>query len=105
MTDTPFADNYSTKPPVPVEGRQQIAHCADEGTIPSNFAADEHVATIDGWTVLRGGVDCPRCESNVFYHPESLEPPNTVMCFKCSFASYSHVWWEPTKLTDFTEDS
>lgn len=32
---------------------------------------DQDVASVNGFTVVKGETDCPRCESNVQYYPES----------------------------------
>jgi DNA-directed RNA polymerase subunit RPC12/RpoP len=74
-----FGESFDTDPPVPVGSPDVVANFATEDTaIPDDFVADEHVADVGDLTVMRAGVECPRCGSNVFLHPKSVYPPNTV---------------------------
>lgn len=100
--DATFPDVVDTEPPVPVEAAGQVArYTCDEREIPQGLFPDEHVTEAGDWTVVRAGVHCPRCESNVFYHPESIIPHNTVQCFNCSWMALGYAWWEDRSLTDF----
>jgi hypothetical protein len=98
-----FPENYETDPPVPVEAKDQVASCATgRDSIPDGFVADEHVTKVRDYTVMRAGVDCPRCDSNVFFHPKSISPTNTVKCFNCQWAPLGIAWWETPRLSSFS---
>lgn len=104
--ESAFADTFDEEPPVPIEAAGQVAHCAtDADAIPEGLFPDDHVAEVGDYTVLRAGVECPGCGSNVFYHPESIVPHNTVQCFNCSFSPFGYAWWEDRSLADFTGGS
>jgi hypothetical protein len=95
-----FSEDYETDPPVPVEAKGQVASCArGRDSIP------EHVTELRDYTVMRAGIDCPRCDSIVFYHPESIGPPNTVRCFNCQWSPLAIAWWETPSLSSFSESN
>jgi len=57
-----FSESYESEPPVPVESPDTVANSATGAdAIPEGFVADEHVAEVGDFTVMRAGVDCPRC--------------------------------------------
>lgn len=100
--NTSEGDDSKSDPPVPIEASGQIARTScDERSIPEGLFPEEHVDEKGEFTVVRAGITCPKCGSNVFYHPESIIPCNTVQCFNCSWSSLKYAWWEDPKLTDF----
>lgn len=99
-----FPDDYDTDPPVPVQSKEDVANfCLERSAVPDGFVEDEHVAEVGDLTVMRAGIECPRCGSNVFLHPESVVPCNTVLCFECSYSPFGVVWWETPRLGAFKD--
>ena len=104
MTDADFTDDYETDPPTPIQGSERVSNYdTDLDAVPDDFVDDEHVATVGDWTVMRAGFECPECGSNVFFHPESIVPRNTVDCFNCRWAPFGLVWWETPRLESFDQ--
>lgn len=98
----PFSDDYDTEPPVPVKSNERVANfTTDIDAIPVDFVADEHVAEVGDVTVMRAGVECPECGSEVFLHPVSIVPHNSVHCFNCQYSPLSVVWWETPRIRSF----
>lgn len=96
-----FDDDFETEPPTPVEAAGQIANsCLDTDNIPKTIFPDEHTAEAGDMKVIRSGWDCPQCNSNIFLHPDSIVPHNSVYCFNCSYAPLGIAWWENARLTD-----
>jgi len=91
--------------PTPVSPGDDLANCARPGvSVPDSLFPDEHVAELGDWKVVRAGVKCPNCGGCLFYHPESIQPRNTVSCFRCQWTSYSAVWWEDVRLSSYCGD-
>jgi len=104
-TELGFDDDWDADPPVPVESAGQIANCCYEReSIPEKLFPDEHTAEVNDMKVIRSEWDCPQCDSNVFLHPDSVIPRNSVYCFSCSFAALGLAWWEDTRLGDILPD-
>jgi hypothetical protein len=100
-----FPREYDTEPPVPVKSSETVANfVVDDDAIPDDLVAAEHVAEVGGLTVMRAGVECPQCGSEVFLHPESVFPNNSVYCYNCSFSPLDVVWWETPRLGAFATD-
>jgi hypothetical protein len=98
-----FADDPETEPPVPVQTRGYVGNSVDAiDAIPETLVDDEHVAKINDTWVMRGGVECPNCGSNVWLHPRSIVPRNSLYCFNCSHAPFNHVWWETPRLSSYS---
>jgi ribosomal protein S27AE len=88
-----------------VQSSETVANFVDdEDAIPDNLVADEHVAEVGDQTVMRAGVECPKCGSEVFLHPSSVVPRNSVDCFNCSYSPLNVVWWETPQLDTFAMD-
>jgi len=105
QTKLDFEDDYETDPPVPIEASGQVANsCLDRDNVPEKLFPEEHTAEVDDMKVIRSGWDCPQCGSNVFLHPDSIVPRNSVYCFHCSFAPLGLAWWENARLTDILPD-
>lgn len=100
MTEHESKGDDEPSPPVPVEAVGQVAR-TDCNSIPDGLFDEEHVTEIGDMTVVEAGVVCPRCDSDIFYHPESIIPHNTVQCFNCQRTAYGYAWWEDQRLTDF----
>jgi hypothetical protein len=99
-----FADEFETDPPMPVESAGQIANiCTDDSNIPKRLFPEEHTAEVGDLKVIRSRWDCPMCGSNVFLHPDSVCPHNTVFCFECSHAPFGIAWWEDARLNDIVD--
>ena len=102
---TAFVEDPETDPLMPIHSGSRIARGTDDrNSIPARFYDDEHMAEAGDMTILRAGIECQRCGGNVFLHPESIVPRNSVYCFNCSWAPFSLVWWEDTTLKDFVEE-
>jgi DNA-directed RNA polymerase subunit RPC12/RpoP len=94
----------SDDPPVPVEAANVVGHSAtDESQIPDGFVDDEYVFEQNDMTAMKAGVECPNCGSDVFYHPRSIVPHNTVQCFNCQHTAWGYAWWETRRLDDYAE--
>lgn len=96
-----FSGTYDTKPPVPVNATGAVSHSVAGEPVPEGFVDEEHVAEVDGVTVIRAGIECPRCASEVFLHPESVVPSNTVYCYTCAWSPLSIAWWETPRLSSY----
>lgn len=97
-----FPEDYETEPPVPVESNDTVANfVTDDDAIPDDLVTDEHVAEVGDLTVMRASVECPQCGSEVFLHPESILPNNSVYCYNCSYSPLCYVWWETPRLETF----
>lgn len=100
-TELEFAENPETDPPVPIESKGQVANsCSSTENIPEKLFPNEHTAEVGDMKVIRSGWNCPQCGSNVFLHPESIVPRNSVYCFNCSYAPLGIAWWENARLSD-----
>jgi len=101
-----FNDKWDADPPVPIETSGQIANgCYDRDSIPEKLFPDEHTAEINSMKVIRSGWGCPQCDSNVFLHPDSVVPRNSVYCFHCSYAALGLAWWEDARLGDILPEN
>lgn len=101
QTEIEFEDEYDAEPPVPIESSGQVANsCLDRDNVPEKLFPDEHTAEVGDMKVIRAGWDCPQCGSNVFLHPDSIVPRNSVYCFHCSYAPLGIAWWENARLPD-----
>jgi len=96
-----FSATYETNPPKPVEAVTDSVICGDDSAIPANLFPAEHVANTGNLKILRAGVLCPNCESDVFLHPDSVIPCNTVQCAHCHWCSLNHIWWADPTIDSF----
>jgi len=97
-----FAEDPESEPPVPIFSSDPFGNSVyDADAIPENLVDDEHVAKVNDTWVMRAGVECSNCGSNVFLHPRSINPRNSLYCYNCSHAPISHVWWETPSLDSF----
>lgn len=103
--DERFRSECETEPPVPVKSSETVANfVTDNDAIPEDLVADEHVAEVGDYTVMRAGVECPQCGCEVFLHPDSVCPVNSVYCYNCSYSPLAYVWWETPRLETFATD-
>jgi hypothetical protein len=94
-------DDYDADPPVPIKTAGRVANsCTDRDNIPEKLFPEEHTTEAGDVKVIRSGWNCPQCDSNIFLHPDSIVPRNSVYCFNCSFAPLSLAWWEDARLND-----